>query len=182
MTAEQVNSETVIEGLLRESAPQVLGAVARRFADFAAAEDAVQEAMMAAAAQWPEDGVPDDPRAWLIRTAGRRMTDLIRSDSARRQREETAARRESPTGDIDDRDDMLILLFMCCHPALTPASAVALTLRAVGSLTTAEIARAFLVPESTMAQRISRAKQSVTASDEPFGMPAGRLVRAQPVN
>ncbi|MDQ3156783.1 MAG: sigma-70 family RNA polymerase sigma factor [Actinomycetota bacterium] len=165
--------EPSVEDLLRQSAPQVLGAVIRRYGDFAAAEDAVQEALIEAAVHWPQEGVPDSPRAWLIRTAGRKMTDQIRSESARRQREETASRREPPVAEIDARDDTLILLFMCCHPALTPASAIALTLRAVGGLTTAEIANAFLVPESTMGQRISRAKQSIKVSDEPFQKPTG---------
>jgi len=162
-----------VEDLLRESAPQVLGAVIRRFGDFAAAEDAVQEALIAASTHWPRDGLPDDPRAWLIRTAGRRMTDQIRSEAARRNREEAAARQDPSPGEIGSHDDTLIVLFMCCHPALTPASAIALTLRAVGGLTTAEIASAFLVPESTMAQRISRAKQSIKSSGAPFRMPDG---------
>ena len=168
-----MTTEPSVEDLLRQSAPRVLGAVIRRYGDFAAAEDAVQEALIEAAVHWPQEGVPDNPRAWLIRTAGRKMTDQIRSESARRQREETASRREPPVAEIDSHDDTLILLFMCCHPALTPASAIALTLRAVGGLTTAEIAKAFLVPESTMAQRISRAKRSIKASDEPFQMPTG---------
>ncbi len=165
------------EQLLRELAPQVLGAVIRRFRDFTAAEDAVQEALIAAAAQWPRDGLPENPRAWLIQVAGRRMTDHQRSESARRRRETDAALHfgylaPPPDFDADSmQDDTLILLFMCCHPALTPASAIALTLRAVGGLTTAEIARAFLVPEATMAQRISRAKQSIKASGVPFSMP-----------
>src|SRR5439155_7922728 len=125
----------------------------------------------AAALHWPAEGVPDNPRGWLIQTAGRRMTDQLRSDQARRRREQAAALREPPAVDVTDHDDTLILLFMCCHPALTPASAIALTLRAVGGLTTAEIANAFLVPEATMAQRISRAKQRVKGSGVPFGMP-----------
>jgi RNA polymerase sigma factor (sigma-70 family) len=155
------------EHLLRELAPQVLGAVARRFHDFSSAEDAVQEAMIAAFTQWPREGVPDNPRGWLIQVASRRMTDQVRREIARRQRETTVAREVEtmgPTIDIEsdvNPDDTLILLFMCCHPALTSSSAIALTLRAVGGLTTAEIANAFLVPEATMAQRISRAKQSV---------------------
>jgi RNA polymerase sigma factor (sigma-70 family) len=163
---------TRVEDLLRELAPQVLGVTVRRFGDFAAAEDAVQEALLSAATHWPADGVPDNPRAWLIQTAGRKMTDLIRSEAARRRREETAALRETSPVDVPGQDDTLILLFMCCHPALTPASAIALTLRAVGGLTTAEIASAFLVPEATMAQRISRAKQRVKASGVPFQLPA----------
>ena len=175
MTAQPL--ELPIEHMLRELTPQVLGLVVRRFRDFAAAEDAVQEASFAAAMQWPREGLPENPRAWLTQVAYRRMADHIRSESARRRRENEAAiemgqlappveaARES------DQDDTLILLFMCCHPALTPASAIALTLRAVGGLTTAEIAHAFLVPEATMAQRISRAKQSIKDSGIPFEMP-----------
>jgi RNA polymerase sigma factor (sigma-70 family) len=168
-----VTPEPGIEDLLRDLAPQVLGAVVRRFGDFDAAEDAVQEALLAAALHWPRDGLPGNPRGWLIQTAVRRMTDQLRSEHARRQREHVAAMREPPAADVSDRDDTLLLLFMCCHPALTPASAIALTLRAVGGLTTAEIANAFLVPEATMAQRISRAKQRVKASGVPLRMPAG---------
>ena len=170
--------DTTSEHLLRELAPQVLGAVARRFRDFAAAEDAVQEAMIAAFTQWPQDGMPDNPRGWLIQVASRRMTDQARSEIARRARETAVAQEVetmAPTVDMEsdmDPDDMLILLFMCCHPALTASSAIALTLRAVGGLTTAEIANAFLVPEATMAQRISRAKQSIKASSVPFRLPS----------
>lgn len=166
-----------MERLLRESAPQVLGAVVRRFHDFAAAEDAVQEALIAAAAQWPRDGVPDNPRAWLMQVASRRMADHIRSEVARRHREQVAAEEAErlalpvPAATESDEDDTLVLLFMCCHPSLTPASAIALTLRAVGGLTTSEIANAFLVPEATMAQRISRAKQSIKDSGIPFQLP-----------
>jgi RNA polymerase sigma factor (sigma-70 family) len=168
------------ENLFRELAPQVLGAVIRRFRDFATAEDAVQDALVAAAIQWPRDGFPDNPRAWLIQVASRRMTDHVRSELARRRRETAAAMEletRAPEAGIEteaDGDDTLILLFMCCHPALTPSSAIALTLRAVGGLTTAEIANAFLVPEATMAQRISRAKQSVKASGVPFRLPTGQ--------
>jgi RNA polymerase sigma factor (sigma-70 family) len=168
------------ENLLRELAPQVLGAVVRRFGDFAAAEDAVQEALLAAALQWPEEGVPDNPRGWLIHVAARRMTDQVRADLARRRREAVVVA-ETPEWQppLDssglesamDPDDTLILLFMCCHPALTRASAIALTLRAVGGLTTGEIAKAFLVPEATMAQRISRAKRQIKTSGVPFRMP-----------
>ena len=161
----------VVEDLLRELAPQVLGVVVRRYGDFDAAEDAVQEALLAAALHWPRDGLPDNPRGWLIQAAVRRMTDQIRSEIARRRREELAASIGMPAVDVADRDDTLVLLFMCCHPALTPASAIALTLRAVGGLTTAEIASAFLVPEATMAQRISRAKQRIKGSGVPFRMP-----------
>jgi RNA polymerase sigma factor (sigma-70 family) len=166
--------------LLRDLAPQVLAAVARRHTDFAATEDAVQEALIAAATQWPAEGVPANPRGWLYHVAVRRLTDEVRRDVARRRREDTVASERSaielvvPTmfGEIGaDEDDTLTLLFMCCHPALTPASAIALTLRAVGGLTTAEIASAFLVPEATMAQRISRAKATIKASKVPFRMP-----------
>jgi RNA polymerase sigma factor (sigma-70 family) len=165
------------EHLLRDLAPQVLGAVVRRFHDFAAAEDAVQEALVAAAIQWPRDGAPDNPRGWLIQVAARRLMDHLRSEEARRRRETEAvlkANSGSPGADVEletDQDDTLTLFFMCCHPSLTPSSAIALTLRAVGGLTTAEIARAFLVPEATMAQRISRAKQSIKASGVPFRLP-----------
>jgi RNA polymerase sigma factor (sigma-70 family) len=161
--------------LLRELTPQVLGTVVRRFRDFAAAEDAVQEASLAAAMQWPREGQPDNPRAWLTQVAFRRMADHIRSESARRRRESEmaleAALTQEPFETAPQEDDTLVLLFMCCHPALTPASAIALTLRAVGGLTTAEIAHAFLVPEPTMAQRISRAKQSIKNSGIPFQLP-----------
>ncbi|HEY4568635.1 MAG TPA: sigma-70 family RNA polymerase sigma factor [Kribbella sp.] len=150
-----------LEDLLRELTPQVLGAVVRWSGDFAAAEDAVQEALLAAATTWPRDGRPDKPKAWLIQTASRRLIDEIRQEQARRRREEKAALRDLPPEDVEERDDTLQLLFLSCHPALTPASAIALTLRAVGGLTTAEIAAAYLVPEATMAQRISRAKQKL---------------------
>jgi RNA polymerase sigma factor (sigma-70 family) len=176
--------DTASEHLLRELAPQVLGTVARRFRDFAAAEDAVQEALIAAAIQWPKEGVPDNPRGWLIQVAARRMTDYLRSEEARRRRDTEAVTQPgnlAPPADIvpeTDEDDTLILLFMCCHPALTMSSAIALTLRAVGGLTTAEIASAFLVPEATMAQRISRAKASIKASGVPFQLPSS-LERAE---
>jgi RNA polymerase sigma factor (sigma-70 family) len=157
--------------------------VIRRFGDFSAAEDAVQEALMAAALQWPDQGVPDNPRGWLIQVAVRRMTDHIRVELARRRRETAVVMQAPPDEQIvpsvdsaaaSDQDDTLILLFMCCHPALTRPSAIALTLRAVGGLTTAEIANAFLVPEATMAQRISRAKKLIKTSGVPFGMPSER--------
>jgi RNA polymerase sigma factor (sigma-70 family) len=170
-------SDPPIEHLLRELTPQVLGIVVRRFRDFAAAEDAVQEASLAAAMQWPHDGLPENPRAWLTRVAFRSMTDYIRSESARRHRESTVAFESdslafpADASPESEQDDTLILLFMCCHPALTPASAIALTLRAVGGLTTAEIAHAFLVPEPTMAQRISRAKQTIQDSGIRFQPP-----------
>ncbi|MFD7841332.1 RNA polymerase sigma factor [Nocardia sp. NPDC059764] len=222
---------TAIEDLLRELAPQVLGALVRRYGDFDAAEDALQEALLAAVTQWPADGLPDNPRGWLIRVGARRMVDVIRADSARRNRETTDAIRDperlgtatpdpadaviaalseteldqlaaapgadsapapygvsgirgtaDPGGAVtgrtardtgtEDRDDTLTLFFLCCHPALSPASAIALTLRAVGGLTTEEIARAFLLPERTMAQRITRAKKRIAEEDRPFAMPA----------
>lgn len=166
-----------VEGLLREAAPRVLAAVARRFGDFADAEDAVQEATVEAAQQWPTQGPPENPTGWLVHVASRRMVDRIRSEGARREREEavaaeaTVAAMPEPQGG-GEADDTLTLIFMCCHPALSPASAIALTLRAVAGLSTAEIASAFLVPEATMGQRISRAKATVKASGEPFAMPA----------
>jgi RNA polymerase sigma factor (sigma-70 family) len=180
-----------IERLLRDLAPQVLGAVVRRYGHFDAAEDAVQEALLAAATQWPAQGVPDHPKGWLITVASRRLTDQLRSDEARRRREAAVTLAE-PAGPAshafvtqDDerasgRDDTLTLLFLCCHPDLTPPSQLALTLRAVAGLSTAEIAGAFLVPEPTMAQRISRAKQRIAATGARFTMPpagewAGRL-------
>jgi RNA polymerase sigma factor (sigma-70 family) len=173
-----VTSTSRVEDLLRQLGPQVLGAVARRYGDLADAEDSVQEALLAAATQWPEDGVPDDPRAWLTTVAARRMTDRLRRDGARRMREVAVAAREPvDPPSVPDRDDSLTLLFLCCHPALTPASAIPLTLRAVGGLTTAEIARAFLVPEATMAQRISRAKQRIKASGASFAIPTGSELR-----
>jgi RNA polymerase sigma factor (sigma-70 family) len=170
-----VSGTPAIEDLLRTLAPQILGVLVRRFGDFDAAEDAVQEALLAAATHWPATGFPDNPRAWLIQTGSRKLVDQARGDQARRRREVLAARREPPPVDPDDtgRDDALTLLFLCCHPSLTPASAIALTLRAVGGLTTAEVAAAFLVPETTMAQRISRAKQRVKASGARFAMPSG---------
>ncbi len=168
------------EDLLRQLAPQVLGALVRRYGHFDTCEDATQEALLAAAVQWPDQGVPASPRAWLITVASRRLTDQLRSEQARRRREATAATLVPP-GELvapaadDERapaeDDTLTLLFLCCHPALSAVSQVALTLRAVGGLTTAEIARAFLVPGATMAQRISRAKQRIKASGAPFRLP-----------
>jgi RNA polymerase sigma factor (sigma-70 family) len=158
------SSEHHLEDLLRQLTPQVLGAVVRWSGDFAAAEDAVQEALLAAALTWPKDGTPDNPKAWLIQTASRRLIDEVRQVQARRRREERAALRDLPPADVEEQDDTLQLLFLCCHPALTPASAIALTLRAVGGLTTAEIATAYLVPEATMAQRISRAKQKIKSA------------------
>ena len=163
---------------VRRLVPEVLGALVRRYGHFDACEDAVQEALVAAAAQWPVEGWPEHPRAWLVTVASRRLADQLRSDAARRRREEADAIRttggEAYT-DLEARgptdDDTLTLLFLCCHPALTPPSQVALTLRAVGGLSTAEIARAFLVPEATMAQRISRAKQRIKAAGAGFDLP-----------
>jgi RNA polymerase sigma factor (sigma-70 family) len=171
----------IVEDLLRELAPQVLGVLVRRFRQFDACEDAVQEALVAAAAQWPVEGIPANPRGWLVTVASRRMTDHVRSESARRRREDADAAHR-PADDTlapaaDDAwatpaaDDTLTLLFLCCHPSLSAPSQLALTLRAVGGLTTAEIARAFLVPESTMAQRISRAKQRIKATGAVFEPP-----------
>jgi RNA polymerase sigma factor (sigma-70 family) len=159
-----------VEDLLHGLAPQVLGSLVRRYGRFDACEDAVQEALLAAALHWPDEGVPDSPQGWLITVASRRLADEVRSESARRRREEAVAA-EVPAGDARDEDDTLTLLFMCCHPALSPPSQLALTLRAVGGLTTAQIASAFLVPEATMAQRISRAKQRIRATGIPFRMP-----------
>jgi len=167
-----------VEDLLRSLAPQVLGAVVRRYGHFDIAEDATQEALLAAASQWPVDGIPDNPRGWLITVAARRLTDLLRSEQARQRREATVARWARPDRQLappadrpPESDDTLVLLFMCCHPALSPASQIALTLRAVGGLATAEIARTFLVPEATMTRRISRAKQRIRDSGLPFRLP-----------
>jgi predicted RNA polymerase sigma factor len=168
--------DTGVEGLLRELAPRVLGALVRRHGRFDRCEDAVQEALLAASVQWPAEGVPDRPTGWLITVAGRRLVDRIRSEQADRRRVDTVAAWSpadaalAPGADEGGggADDTLTLLFLCCHPALSPASQVALTLRAVGGLTTAEIARAFLVPEATMAQRISRAKQRIKATGGRF--------------
>jgi RNA polymerase sigma factor (sigma-70 family) len=164
----------VLEDVLRPLVPQVLGVLVRRHGQFEACEDAVQEALLAATVQWPAEGVPDNPRAWLLTVATRRLTDQWRSEHARRRRETTSALLDgleevAPEPSLAE-DDTLTLLFLCCHPALSPPSQVALTLRAVGGLTTAEIARAFLVPESTIAQRISRAKRTVAGGD--FALPA----------
>jgi len=160
-----------IEEQLRGLAPRVLGTLVRRYGRFDACEDAVQEALLDAALQWPRYGVPANPRGWLLTAAHRRLIDELRSESARRRREEGLAR-EPPPSEAADEDDTLELLFVCCHESLTPASQVALTLRAVGGLTTAEIASAFLVPESTMAQRISRAKATIRAAGARFAPPA----------
>ncbi|MER6796760.1 RNA polymerase sigma factor, partial [Amycolatopsis mediterranei] len=157
---------------VRRLVPEVLGVLVRRYGRFDACEDAVQEALVAAAAQWPVEGWPENPRAWLVTVASRRLADQVRSDVARRRREEADALRTLPAGgEVEAGDDTLTLLFLCCHPALTPSSQVALTLRAVGGLSTAEIARAFLVPEATMAQRISRAKHRIKAAGAGFELP-----------
>ena len=161
------------EDLLRALAPQVLGALVHRYGRFDACEDAVQEALLAAATQWPREGVPDHPRAWLVTVASRRLTDELRAEQARRRREDAVAA-EPPPAPVADEDDTLALLVLCCHPALSPASQIALTLRAVGGLTTGEIARAFLVPEATMGQRISRAKQTIKAAGGTFDLPPER--------
>ena len=171
--------EAPIEDLLRELAPRVLGGLVRRYGRFDACEDAVQEALVAAALQWPEEGVPDSPQAWLSTVAARRLVDGWRSESARRRREETAAALEPAVHpQPGDEDDALALLFMCCHPSLSAPSQLALTLRAVGGLTTGEIASAFLVPEATMAQRISRAKESIKRAGVGFALPP-RAERAE---
>jgi RNA polymerase sigma factor (sigma-70 family) len=170
------------EDLLRDLAPQVLGGLVRRYGQFDVCEDATQEALLAAALQWPADGMPANPRGWLIAVASRRLIDEMRSERSRRLREDLAwmstpqAAMLGPAADaepVTNSDDSLALLFGCCHPSLSPSSQVALTLRAVGGLTTAQIAAAFLVPEATMAQRVSRAKQTIKASVVPFGVPAG---------
>jgi RNA polymerase sigma factor (sigma-70 family) len=177
-------TDPAIEDLLRTCAPQVLGAVVRRYGHFDTAEDAVQEALLAAALQWPAEGLPDNPRGWLVAVASRRLTDLLRAEQARQRREDTVARWVLPddwhapaadragSGSGSGSDDTLVLLFLCCHPALAPDAQIALTLRAVGGLTTAEIARAFLVPEGTMTRRITRAKQRIRDSGVPFRLPA----------
>jgi RNA polymerase sigma factor (sigma-70 family) len=170
-----------VEGLLRELAPQVLATLARRNSQFDSAEDAVQEALLSASQQWPVKGIPDNPRGWLITVAQRRLTDQLRSDVARQRRESAAAALlppeawNVPAPDVETveprEDDSLTLLFLCCHPSLSPASQLALTLRAVGGLSTTQIAAAFLVPETTMAQRISRAKATIATAGGRFEMP-----------
>ena len=182
----------MINDLLRDLAPGVLGALLRRYRDFGNCEDAVQEALIAAAKQWPAQGLPDNPRGWLITVATRRLTDQVRADTARRLREqlvvslipadEQIAHAADAAG-VNERDETLDLYFLCCHPSLSPASQIALTLRAVGGLTTAEIARAFLVPEATMAQRLSRAKQTIRSAGAAFpDLTSGdRLARLPPV-
>jgi RNA polymerase sigma factor (sigma-70 family) len=167
-----VRRDAAVEDLLRELAPQVLGTLVRRHGQFDACEDAVQEALLAASQQWPEEGVPESPRSWVVTVASRRLVDEWRSESARRRREETDAVLElAGPGQASGQDDTLTLLYLCCHPSLSPPSQLALTLRAVGGLTTAEIAAAFLMPEATMAQRISRAKQSIKTAGAHFVLP-----------
>jgi RNA polymerase sigma factor (sigma-70 family) len=169
-----------VEALLRPLAPQVLAALVRRYGRFDVCEEAVQEALLAAALQWPDQGVPESPRGWLIAVASRRLFDELRSERARRLREQSVAAQApadesldpAPVDEPAEEDDTLTLLFLCAHPALSPASQVALTLRAVGGLSTAELARAFLVPEATIAQRISRGKQQIKDSGVPFRLPA----------
>jgi len=177
------SSERSVERLLREITPQVLGALTRRHRDFAAAEDAVQEALIDASMQWPLEGVPENAAGWLFRVALRRLTDSRRSDASRRRREERSASEleseEMRLTSLDEefepeQDDTLVLLFMCSHPSLTSASATALTLRAVGGLTTREIGAAFFVSEASMAQRISRAKQTIRESNVPFSLPSAQ--------
>jgi RNA polymerase sigma factor (sigma-70 family) len=182
-----VNSGPAIEGLLRELAPQVLGALVRRHGQFDACEDAVQEALLAAAVQWAADGVPERPRSWLLTVASRALVDYWRTDRARRRREATAALDPTQASAVEpphdaafEAEDAVVLLFLCCHPVLSPPSQLALTLRAVGGLSTAQIAAAFLVPEATMAQRIGRAKQRIRDTGARFVLPppderAGRL-------
>ncbi|GAC1504853.1 MAG: sigma factor-like helix-turn-helix DNA-binding protein [Candidatus Dormibacteraceae bacterium] len=165
-------TDNPIEGLLRELAPQVLGALVRRYGQFDACEDAVQEALLSASIQWADAGEPDNPRSWLLTVASRRLVDQWRSEGARRRREETAAALALPfPRQLVQHDDTLTLLFLCCHPSLSAPSQLALTLRAVGGLTTTEIAKAFMVPEATMAQRISRAKQSIKSAGMHFDLP-----------
>jgi RNA polymerase sigma factor (sigma-70 family) len=160
-----------VEDLLRGLAPQVLGVLVRRHGRFDACEDAVQEALLAAALQWPEEGVPENPYGWLITVASRRLLDELRAESARVRREETVYLQDVDI-EVPGHDDTLNLLFLCCHPDLSGPSQIALTLRAAGGLTTAEIAQAFLVPEATMAQRISRAKAALKQSEAGFAVPA----------
>jgi RNA polymerase sigma factor (sigma-70 family) len=162
-----------LEHLLRTEAPQVLGALVRRFGHFDIAEDAVQEALLAAAQQWPNHGIPDHPRGWLIRVGYRRMIDQLRAEQLRERREYQLASQPTPAS-LEEQvaDDSLTLLFLCCHPILTPVSQVALTLRAVGGLTTAEIAHAYGVSDVAMGQRISRAKQQIKSAGGRFVLPS----------
>lgn len=166
-----VKTDRQVEALLRELAPQVIGLLVRKHGQFDACEDAVQEALLSAAQQWPEQGVPDSPKSWLATVASRRLVDEWRSESARRRREENDALMDPAPATVSDSDDTLTVLFLCCHPSLSAPSQLALTLRAVGGLTTGEIANAFLVPESTLAQRISRAKQTIKKAGAEFVLP-----------
>jgi RNA polymerase sigma factor (sigma-70 family) len=174
-----VSGRVAVEDLLRQLAPQVLGALLRRYGNWEMCEDALQEALFEVSVEWERNGVPEHPRGWLVTVANRRMIDQIRRESARRDREDRVLLGAPPAeflrlpGDDDDidRDDSLILLFMCCHPALTAPSQIALTLRSLGGLSTQEIAGAFFVPESTMAQRISRAKQRIREVGASFSIP-----------
>ena len=178
-----------LEGLLRRLTPQVLGAVARRYGHFDLAEDATQEALLAAATQWPGDGLPRDPKAWLVTVASRRLTDLVRAEQARRRREQAVAQRTQAESQAPraggaqpaDGDDTLVLLFMCCHPSLSVASQIALTLRAVGGLSVTEIARALLTSEQTVTRRITRAKQTIRDSGVAFALPPGDTGRLDAV-
>lgn len=176
-------ADRTIEDLLRECAPQVLGALTRRYSQFDLCEDAVQEALLAASQQWPDEGIPDSPRAWLTSVAQRRFVDMVRSDVARRRREDEDALLDpgrlmyQPMS--ENEDDTLTLVFLCCHPQLSQPSQLALTLRAVGGLTTSEIASAFLVPEATMGQRISRAKSSIKSAKLGFAMPSAEELSAR---
>ena len=181
MTGPVTTGQEDVEGLLRELAPQVLTALVRRYGQFHLCEDASQEALLAAATQWPAEGIPGNPRGWLITVASRRLMDQVRSEQSRRAREELAAVATPPSAQFGppadaepaDRDDSLALLFGCCHPDLSSPSQIALTLRAVGGLSTAQIAAAFGVPEATMAQRISRAKQTISGTGFDFSLPSG---------
>lgn len=166
-----MKTDRQVEALLRELAPQVIGLLVRKHGQFDACEDAVQEALLSAAQQWPEQGVPDSPKSWLATVASRRLVDEWRSESARRRREENDALMDPTPATVSDSDDTLTVLFLCCHPSLSAPSQLALTLRAVGGLTTGEIANAFLVPESTLAQRISRAKQTIKKAGAEFVLP-----------
>ncbi|HEY2700975.1 MAG TPA: sigma-70 family RNA polymerase sigma factor [Pseudonocardiaceae bacterium] len=174
-------TDGTVQDVLRQSAPQVLGSLVRRYEDFDACEDAVQEALLAASTQWPGQGIPENPSGWLYTVAARRLVDQLRSDAARRRREATVTALLPPDHHFEpgpdaenhqpDQDDTLTVLFLCCHPALSPSAQAALTLRAVGGLTTEQIASAFLTSESTMARRITRAKQRIKASGVPFRLP-----------
>lgn len=172
--ASPLTAADTFSPILREHAPRVLGALLRRYGGLDSCEDAVQEALLAAVKSWPHDGVPDNPFGWLYAVGSRRVVDIARSDTARRARELTHARLQQ-TAAVEPvpeaQDDSLELLLLCCHPVLSPASSIALTLRAVAGLTTGEIARAFLVPETTMARRITRAKEAIHAAGASFPEP-----------